>query len=62
MMVSIVRAVIAMAHGMNIKVVAEGIENQWQYGFLKKEGCDIGQVLYFQTYLVLINYRERVSA
>ncbi len=40
---NIVKAVIAMAHGMNIKVVAEGIENQWQYDFLKKEGCDIGQ-------------------
>lgn len=40
---NIVKAIIAMAHGMNIKVVAEGIENQWQYDFLKKEGCDIGQ-------------------
>jgi EAL domain-containing protein (putative c-di-GMP-specific phosphodiesterase class I) len=41
--VSIVKAIIAMAHGMNIKVVAEGIENQWQYDFLKAEDCDIGQ-------------------
>jgi EAL domain-containing protein (putative c-di-GMP-specific phosphodiesterase class I) len=32
-----------MAKGMNIKVVAEGIESQWQYGFLKDAGCDIGQ-------------------
>ncbi len=40
---NIIRAIIAMAHGMSIKVVAEGIENQWQYDFLKKEGCDIGQ-------------------
>ncbi len=28
---------------MNIKVVAEGIETQWQYDFLAAEGCDIGQ-------------------
>ncbi len=41
--VGIVKAIIAMAHGMNIKVVAEGIENQWQYDFLKEEGCNIGQ-------------------
>ncbi len=41
--VGIVKAIIAMAHGMNIKVVAEGIENQWQYDFLKKEGCNMGQ-------------------
>lgn len=39
----IVKAIIAMAHGMGINVVAEGIENQWQYDFLKAEGCDIGQ-------------------
>jgi predicted signal transduction protein with EAL and GGDEF domain/DNA-binding response OmpR family regulator len=41
--VNIVKAIIAMAHGMNIKVVAEGIETQWQYDFLTAKGCDIGQ-------------------
>ncbi len=41
--VNIVKAIIAMAHGMNITVVAEGIESQVQYDFLKKEACDIGQ-------------------
>ncbi len=41
--INIVKAIIAMAHGMNIKVVAEGIENQWQYDFLKRESCDIAQ-------------------
>ncbi len=39
----IVNAILAMAKGMNIKVVAEGIESQWQYDFLKDAGCDIGQ-------------------
>lgn len=39
----IVKAILAMAKGMNIKVVAEGIESQWQYDFLKESGCDIGQ-------------------
>ncbi len=41
--VNIVKAIIAMAHGMNINVIAEGIENQWQYDFLKAQGCDAGQ-------------------
>ncbi len=45
--VDIVKAIIAMAHGMNIKVVAEGIENQWQFDFLKKEGCNIGQGYFY---------------
>lgn len=40
---SIIRAIIAMAHGMDVKVVAEGIESQWQYDYLKSEGCDTGQ-------------------
>lgn len=41
--INIVRAIIAMAHGMNIKVVAEGVETQWQYDFLRAESCDIAQ-------------------
>ena len=39
----IVQAILAMAKGMGIVVIAEGIENQWQYDFLKDKGCDIGQ-------------------
>ncbi len=45
--INIVKAVIAMAHGMEIQVVAEGIENQWQLDFLKAEGCDTGQGFFF---------------
>ncbi len=36
-------ASIAMAHGLNIKVVAEGVETQEQYDELKKLGCDYAQ-------------------
>ncbi len=39
----IVSAVIAMAHKLNIKVVAEGIESSAQLAFLRKQNCDIGQ-------------------
>lgn len=39
----IVKSILAMAQGMNIKVVAEGIESQWQYEILRKYGCDYGQ-------------------
>lgn len=46
--VSIVKAIIAMSHGMNINVVAEGVESQQQYDFLKAEGCDIGQGYFFK--------------
>ena len=37
---AITRAVIAMAHGLSMKVVAEGVEERQQYDFLRDEGCD----------------------
>lgn len=40
---AICEAIIAMAASMNIKVVAEGVENGQQLGFLKEKGCDIVQ-------------------
>ena len=40
---AITSAVIAMAHKLKIKVVAEGIETREQWEFLKKNKCDFGQ-------------------
>ncbi|MGN7937078.1 putative bifunctional diguanylate cyclase/phosphodiesterase [Pseudomonas sp. 22447] len=37
---AITRAIIAMAHGLSLKVVAEGVEHQGQLAFLKAEQCD----------------------
>lgn len=36
----IVAAIIAMAHNLNIQVIAEGVETQEQIEFLKKHNCD----------------------
>jgi EAL domain-containing protein (putative c-di-GMP-specific phosphodiesterase class I) len=39
----IVRAIIAMAHTLQIGVVAEGIEDMEQFKILKNAKCDVGQ-------------------
>ncbi|OUS32551.1 hypothetical protein A9Q99_00310 [Gammaproteobacteria bacterium 45_16_T64] len=43
----LVRAIIAMAHGLEMEVIAEGIETEEQWEFLKKENCDFAQGYYF---------------
>ena len=40
---SICTAIIQMAHSLNLRVVAEGIEHPWQYDFLKQHDCDEAQ-------------------
>jgi EAL domain-containing protein (putative c-di-GMP-specific phosphodiesterase class I) len=43
----IVQAVIALAHGLGIEVVAEGIETAGQLGILRELVCDRGQGYYY---------------
>ncbi|MDM7956696.1 GGDEF domain-containing phosphodiesterase [Blastomonas sp.] len=42
----IVRSIIAMAKALDLKVIAEGVENEAQLAALREEGCD-----YFQGFL-----------
>ncbi|MGB6487745.1 MAG: EAL domain-containing protein [Steroidobacteraceae bacterium] len=44
---SIVDAVIGMGEGLQIRVVAEGVETREQLAFLRKRGCPEGQGYYF---------------
>lgn len=44
---AITSAVLAMAHKLNLKVVAEGIESKAQIEFLKQNQCETGQGYFF---------------
>jgi len=43
----IAAAIIAMAHSLDLTLVAEGIENEAQAHFLTKQGCEVFQGFYF---------------
>jgi EAL domain-containing protein (putative c-di-GMP-specific phosphodiesterase class I)/GGDEF domain-containing protein len=42
----IVKAIVDLAHTINIKTIAEGVETVYDYEYLNNVGCDIGQGYY----------------
>jgi len=64
---SIVEAVIALAHGLGMGVVAEGIETEAQADQLRELGCDLGQGYLFsrpvpgERTLALLRDRPRAA-
>jgi sensor c-di-GMP phosphodiesterase-like protein len=44
---ALVAAIIAMAHSLHLKVLAEGVETAQQISFLKSHGCMTGQGFYY---------------
>jgi PAS domain S-box-containing protein/diguanylate cyclase (GGDEF)-like protein len=45
--VSVTRAIITMAHSLQLRVLAEGVETEGQLGLLVANGCDLVQGYYF---------------
>ncbi len=44
---AIARAIIALSHSLNLRVIAEGIETEGQLGYLRSHACDDMQGFYF---------------
>ncbi len=58
---AITTAIIAMGHSLNLKVVAEGIEEKEQLDFLHKSHCDEGQGYYFSRPLSVQDFSHQLD-
>ncbi len=59
---SLVRAIIAMAHSLGLRVVAEGVEEVEQLEFLRRHGCDIIQGYYYSKPLNKPGFTDYLSS
>lgn len=59
---TITRTIIAMAHSLRLKVIAEGVETEAQLNFLREHGCDEMQGYYFSRPLPGADFAELVKA
>ena len=59
---AIVIAIISLARGLNLKVVAEGVETREQLDFLRKHGCDEMQGYYFARPLTVAECTRELAA
>jgi EAL domain-containing protein (putative c-di-GMP-specific phosphodiesterase class I) len=58
--VEITKAIIALAHGLNIEVVAEGVETHAQMEFLARHGCDRVQGHFIDHALPASDFEHRL--
>ncbi len=60
--VAIVEAVLGLGKHFNMKVVAEGVEDEEQLKFLQSQGCDIAQGYYISKPMPLDQYLSWIKA
>ena len=57
----IVKMIINLSKALNAVTVAEGVENEGQYRFLKENGCDVIQGYYFSKPLPLAEFEALIA-
>ncbi len=57
---AIVKAIIAMAHGLQMTVVTEGVETQAQLDFLREHGCEQYQGYLFSKPLPAVEIEKKL--
>jgi EAL domain-containing protein (putative c-di-GMP-specific phosphodiesterase class I) len=50
-----------MGHSLALSVVAEGVETDQQFAYLKQYGCQIFQGCFFDLPITAIDYMEYLS-
>jgi len=58
---AIIRAVIGLGHGLDVPIVAEGVETQEQLSFLASESCDQVQGFFIGRPAPILQYAELVG-
>lgn len=58
---SIVKAIISMAHGLKMRVIAEGVETEEQLVFLEAHHCDEVQGYYFSRPVTSMKFEEMLK-
>ena len=55
-----IRAIIAMAHNLDFKIIAKGIETEQQLDFLRSCGCDMAQGYYFARPMAALDFEPYI--
>jgi len=59
--VSIAKAIIGLAHNLDLRVIVEGVENERQYRFFREHGCDEIQGYYVSVPLPVKSFKKYVT-